>query len=654
MIPLNEWIALEPETSLPLAADWLIGYAANFQQAPVDEQRQKLSLIFQTLQELQAFPAQWIEATLADQIADYAVKWRAKLLERPIFARQAVTTLDQIAYENDALLFTNANSSIIEMSPPERFWSRLIINLHVHHFDQHAKLLYQSIETKLSGVGSWVTGLCCGIELLIVANPAHTPSIDFHLSQRLIRIAAWCMHDPHRNIGSITALLARAMAVENPWVATLPALSSRPVPTPFGDTVTAPVAVDEAISEARAGSDNILTVHGSVVSVRHQGKVTFLVISHVDESGKRKSMQLIAQSAKLGQFYEYLVDSIRIYDKLLVSGLPILSRTQEPSLDIVAVQWLSANGLPSTASKKLFEQNAKVSAISTTLMAARSVLQAHGFLEVWTPTVTASFNGGESHPYVTYIRNQKRTGYLRVTMELAHKHILAQGVNRIYEIGSVFRNENRDRFHLPEFLMLEAYAILQDIDWIENVLVAIVRRVWQQFRTDDFPTVEKLTVHTAMLRFYGIDITSKTQDFSTLAEIVGFPIANAKDLARAVYHILNTDIARFLPGICILKGIPSEDNPFTKQTENARSWLYVLNMGLADICVEEVNVEAIASRLQAQIVDLTVNRDDTNLLHAIASGMPPTVGIGLSLCRLVQVLTNMQDIRELEWWMETI
>lgn len=115
--------------------------------------------------------------------------------------------------------------------------------------------------------------------------------------------------------------------------------------------------------------------------------------------------------------------------------------------------------------------------------------------------------------------------------------------------------------------------------------------------------------------------------------------------------LINSRICNEMGDVALLRGIP-ELSPLIRSGKNTRTWLFIFGMGLADICIEEIEANKVSIGLSEQTKNTvqSYHRDDRGLLDAISTGMPPTVGLGLSISRLIQVLSDMTDIRELEWW----
>ena len=152
-----------------------------------------------------------------------------------------------------------------------------------------------------------------------------------------------------------------------------------------------------------------------------------------------------------------------------------------------------------------------------------------------------------------------------------------------------------------------------------------------------------------------IDLSNSIASAQQMQDLLGYELHERDHgLERAIYALARGELRRHMSGFYLLRGIPTITTPLAAESERAtRTWLFMAGTNIADMCVEETRLDIAQENLilQDRIENrLAGQRDYGRYLNALAAGIPPTVGIGMSLSRLMQVLSGSEDIRDTEWW----
>jgi lysyl-tRNA synthetase class 2 len=294
----------------------------------------------------------------------------------------------------------------------------------------------------------------------------------------------------------------------------------------------------------------------------------------------------------------------------------------------------------------------------------RRYLDAQGFVEVETPTLHAIAGGAAARPFVTHHNALDIDLYLRIALELHLKRLLVGGVERVYEIGRVFRNEGISPRHNPEFTMLELYQAYGDyrsmMDLTEGMVVACVEALGQGMKLpfaehviDFTPPWRRARYADLFAEHVGVAMCD-VDGCRRVAERTGFPTAG-KHPDVIVHHLFEQNVEDKLEGPVFVHDYPAALCPLTKrQRGNAaiaeRFELYVRGMELANAYTELNDPCMQESTFQQQLAGLpeeeSMAKMDDDFIRALRHGMPPAGGLGVGIDRLVMLLTNTQTIRD--------
>jgi lysyl-tRNA synthetase class 2 len=294
----------------------------------------------------------------------------------------------------------------------------------------------------------------------------------------------------------------------------------------------------------------------------------------------------------------------------------------------------------------------------------RRHLDDQGYCEVETPTLHAIAGGAAARPFITHHNALDINLFLRIALELPLKRLLVGGIEKVYEIGRVFRNEGIDARHNPEFTMLELYQAYGDyrsmMDLTEGLVVACVdslgggRRLPYGEATVNFsPPWQRRTYGELLEEHVGLSMRD-TAALVKKAEATGFPAAN-KHPDVVVHHLFETFVEDKLTGPVFVHDYPASLCPLTKRKRSQpdiaeRFELYVQRMELANAYTELTDPVMQEQTFRQQLSGLPEEESmatmDEDFVRALRHGMPPAGGLGIGIDRLVMLLTNTQTIRD--------
>jgi len=304
----------------------------------------------------------------------------------------------------------------------------------------------------------------------------------------------------------------------------------------------------------------------------------------------------------------------------------------------------------------------------------RSHLDKLGFVEVETPTLHAIAGGAAARPFVTHHNTLDIDLYLRIALELHLKRLLVGGIEKVYEIGRIFRNEGISRKHNPEFTMMELYQAYGDyramMDLTEGLIVACVDALGgsRQLPYGDTtinvePPWQRLRYAEAFQTHVGVDMNDKAAVLKVApAKGVHTQILNeqkqpvgAKDHDVLVHELFEACVEDKLGGPVFVHDYPAGLCPLTKRKQGQphiaeRFELYVNGMELANAYTELNDPITQEKTFRQQLAGLpeeeSMAKMDEDFIRALRHGMPPAGGLGIGVDRLVMLLTNTTTIRD--------
>lgn len=435
--------------------------------------------------------------------------------------------------------------------------------------------------------------------------------------------------------------------------------------------------------ETKEGQESILVrIAGRLMSKRVMGKASFCHIQ--DKEGKIQSY--VARDA-IGTDEYAAFKKLDIGDIVGVEGTVFKTKTGECSIHAVKVVLLSKSlkplpekfhGLTDTDTRYrqryvdlIMNPEVKDTFIkrSKIISEIRKFLDAENFMEVETPMLVSNAGGAAARPFNTHYNALDEDVKLRISLELYLKRLIVGGLERVYEIGRVFRNEGVDTRHNPEFTLMELYQAYTDYNGMMDLTERMFRHLAQtvcgsttipyaEAMIDLGKPFERITMIDAVKKYAGVDFDA----IETLEEARA--IAKEKNITFEERHqkgdILNLFFEEFVEEKLIqptfVTDHPVEISPLTKKKPSdpskvERFELYIYGREMANAYSELNDPIDQRERFAAQEAafaagDDEANHTDEDFLNALEIGMPPTGGIGYGIDRLVMLLTNSPAIRD--------
>ena len=313
--------------------------------------------------------------------------------------------------------------------------------------------------------------------------------------------------------------------------------------------------------------------------------------------------------------------------------------------------------------KKTFVMRSKI------ISCIRRYLDDLGFLEVETPMLVANAGGAAARPFETHYNALDEDVKLRISLELYLKRLIVGGMERVYEIGRVFRNEGLDTRHNPEFTLMELYQAYTDyqgmMDLTEDMFRHIAKQIcgsttipYADVEIDLGKPFERLTMIDAIKKYTGIDFNeiTTTEEAKKLADEKGVHYEDRHVRGDIINLFFEEFVEEHLIQPTFITDHPIEISPLTKKKPDhpeqvERFELYIYAREMCNAYSELNDPIDQRERFKAQEAALAAGDDEANttdedFLNALEIGMPPTGGIGYGIDRLVMLFTNSPAIRD--------
>ena len=301
----------------------------------------------------------------------------------------------------------------------------------------------------------------------------------------------------------------------------------------------------------------------------------------------------------------------------------------------------------------------------------RNYLDNMGYIEVETPVLNTIAGGAAARPFITHHNTLDIDMYMRIATELPLKRLIVGGMDRVYEIGRIFRNEGMDPKHNPEFTTVELYQAYTDfhgmMDIAEGILSGAAKEIlgtyeveWMGEKINLAPGWRRLTMIDAVREYVGIDFGAITDDAEAVAaaKAVGVELAEAAEptWGNALYACFDQRVEEKLIQPTFITMYPVEVSPLTKRSPEdprltERFELFICHSELANAYSELNDPIDQRHRFEKQAEQRERGDDETEMLdedflNALEYGMPPTGGMGIGIDRSVMLLTGQDTIRE--------
>ncbi len=450
---------------------------------------------------------------------------------------------------------------------------------------------------------------------------------------------------------------------------------------------------DESIAEDVHPRTGIIRVAGRVMARRGMGKASF-----IDLKDGHGSVQVFARQNTMGDEAYAILDLLDTGDIIGVEGAVIRTRRGEISVEATEITVLTKSMRPlpdkwgglqdqevrfrqrylDLISNERAMKNALLR--SNVVRVMREFMHARGFIEVETPILVPVAAGAQATPFETHHNQLNRDLYLRIATELYLKKLIVGGIERVFEIGRLFRNEGLDHDHNPEFTTIESYQAYADyndvMEMVENMVAYIAQETTGSMvlpeiegvrpEIDLTPPWPRLDLRTEIKERTGIDFV-ETPDAESLSQAMrdrGIHVEGGSAWGRLLDKVISSEIEPNLIQPHFLVDYPVEMSPLAKRKPGSansegtggiveRFEAFVVGSELANAFtelndpVDQRERFEQQERMRNEFGDAEADRLDEDFLVAIEHGMPPTGGLGLGIDRLTMLIAGEESIREI-------
>lgn len=423
-------------------------------------------------------------------------------------------------------------------------------------------------------------------------------------------------------------------------------------------------------------------IAGRIMTKRIQGKAGF---AHIQDGSKRIQLYIRADQVSENEFAAF--ELLDLGDIIGVAGTVFKTNQGELSVRVgeLLVLAKSLHPLPdkyhglkdvelryreryvdlivNPEVKETFILRSKI------ISAFREYLDGRDYLEVETPTLHNIAGGATARPFHTHHNTLDMELYLRIALELHLKRLIVGGIDRVYEIGRVFRNEGISTRHNPEFTMLELYEAYADLDTMMDITEGSLSYVAQKVlgtTTIDYqgveinlaPKWERISMVDAIQKYRGVDLLSVTtnEEAHKLAKEHGLKVEPHMSYGHIVNEFFEEFVEEKLIQPTFIYGHPIEVSPLAKKNEQdprftERFEFFIVGREHGNAFSELNDPIEQRERFEAQLKEKELGNDeahemDEDFIHALEIGMPPTGGLGIGIDRVVMLLTNQASIRD--------
>ncbi|MGD7046485.1 lysine--tRNA ligase [Jeotgalibacillus proteolyticus] len=421
---------------------------------------------------------------------------------------------------------------------------------------------------------------------------------------------------------------------------------------------------------------------GRIMTKRGKGKAGF---AHIQDL--QGQIQLYVRKDAIGDEAYELFNTSDLGDIVGVSGTVFKTKVGELSIKVTSFELLSKalrplpekfHGLKdveqryrqryldlitSEESKNTFIARSRI------IQSMRRYLDDNGYLEVETPMLHSVAGGAAARPFITHHNALDMELYLRIAIELHLKRLIVGGMEKVYEIGRVFRNEGVSTRHNPEFTMIELYEAYADFHDIMNLTENLVAHVAKEVLgttvvpygghdVDLTPEWTRLHMVDAIKEVTGVDFWSEmtAEEAHALAKEHGIEVKESMEYGHIVNEFFEQKVEETLVQPTFIYGHPVEISPLAKKNPEDprftdRFELFIVGREYANAFTELNDPIDQRERFEAQLQEKAAGNDeahemDDDFVEALEYGMPPTGGLGIGVDRLVMLLTNSPSIRD--------
>ena len=440
---------------------------------------------------------------------------------------------------------------------------------------------------------------------------------------------------------------------------------------------------EEIKADYDAFDGKTVSVAGRIMSKRGMGKAIFC---HIKDDRGQIQLYIRADSVSEQEFADFR--KYDIGDIVGVSGYVFKTKTEEISVHVSSVVLLSKSlrplpekfhGMTSTELKYrqryvdlIVNDDSRRNFVirSKFVSYVRRFLDARGYMEVETPVLNTISGGATARPFITHHNTLDIDMYLRIATELNLKRLVVGGIERVYELGRIFRNEGMDTRHNPEFTtveLYEAYADFNDMmDLFEDLLSGAAKEIlgtydvnWQGYDISLAPPFRRMTMAEAVKEYLGIDFMAIDSDEEAVAAAKSASVDMDKvepTWGHALYECFDQKVEEKMIQPTFVTMHPVDVSPLAKRspkdprlTERYELFIACSEMGNA---FSELNDPIDQKQRFQKQVEMRDHGDeeagmmDDDYINALEYGLPPTGGLGIGIDRCVMLLTGCSSIRD--------
>jgi lysyl-tRNA synthetase class 2 len=425
-----------------------------------------------------------------------------------------------------------------------------------------------------------------------------------------------------------------------------------------------------------------VSIAGRMMQKRSMGKAAFAHIQ--DLSGK---IQVYLREDELGSTQYEIFDILDLGDIIGVQGTLFKTKTGELSIRAHAFHILtkSLHPLPEkfhglkdieTRYRQRYVDLITNPEVQQTFIIRSKIIQSMrryfdglGFLEVETPTLHSIAGGATARPFITHHNALDMQMYMRIAIELHLKRLIVGGLEKVYEIGRVYRNEGVSTRHNPEFTMLELYEAYADYEDIMRLTETVISHVtnelygttkvnYQGVEIDLTPPFRRAHMVELIRDEVGVDFFADMSDEETRAMALKYdvPVERAYTFGHVVNAFYEKYVEHKLIQPTFVYGHPTAISPLAKKNGEDprftdRFELFIAGREHANAFTELNDPVDQQQRFEAQLTERELGNDEAHMMdhdfiHALEIGMPPTGGLGIGIDRLVMLLTDAPSIRD--------
>ena len=429
------------------------------------------------------------------------------------------------------------------------------------------------------------------------------------------------------------------------------------------------------------GEEKVVRMAGRLMAVRGHGKASFTVVE--DLSGK---IQAYFRLDNLGEEKYAEFKLLDIGDIVGVEGTLFKTHRGEITIKVTDFSILAKSlrplpekfhGLKDVETRYrqryldlIVNPDVRQTFIARTkiIKSIRSYLDERGFLEVETPVLSPIAGGANARPFITHHNALDIDMYLRIATELYLKRLVVGGLERVYELGRVFRNEGIDIRHNPEFTSIEIYQAYADYNDLMDVTEGIVRqaaidacgstKITYEGTEIDLSSFRRVTMNDAVAEVTGKDFSKaqSVEEARAMADELGVPTEGKNSIGEIMYEVFDEKVESTLIQPTFVTQYPTEVSPLAKRNkENSaftdRFEAFVYGRELANGFSElndpiDQEQRFIDQQKARENGDDEAHMMDHDYITALEYGLPPTGGLGIGIDRLVMFLTDSPSIRD--------